>query len=72
MSDIQVLTSDDFAVAQGLTPAGEDFIDAYTALDLTVLDAGSISIPLTGIWAFTVRAKEAGLAIAAGFGDDHE
>jgi hypothetical protein len=52
------------AVAQGVTPEGEEFIDAYTALDMDVLDSGAISFPPEGVWAFKTRAREAGLVVS--------
>jgi hypothetical protein len=54
----------DLAIVQGVTPEGEEFVDAYTALDMDVLDSGAITIPSDGVWAFKTRAGEAGLVIA--------
>lgn len=53
----------DRILAQAQTAEGEEFIDAYTALDLEAIDSGRISLPTDGAWAFKHRAREQGLAV---------
>jgi hypothetical protein len=51
------------AQAEGLTEAGVEFLDAYTVLNLEVVDSGRIIVPEVGLFALRMRAAEAGLTV---------
>lgn len=62
-------TKDDGRVeVEAVTDAGVEFVDAYTALDLDVVDSGRILIPEEGEYALRTRAREAGLSISSDVG----
>jgi hypothetical protein len=48
---------------QAESAAGVDFVDAYTALDLEVVDSGQIMVPLDGEFALLTRAGEHRLTV---------
>lgn len=68
MTDIVYRTDGDLGVVDitGETDRGEDFVEAYTALDLDAVDYARIQLPAEGFFAFRVRAREAGLSLADG------
>lgn len=65
MTDLTIARDSELMVAQveGETAAGIAWIDAYTALDLVVVDAGRIIIPEAGLFALRERARAADLTM---------
>lgn len=64
LMDVTIAKADpETAEVLAATIAGADFIDAYTALEIEVVDSGRIVIPETGVFAFVVRAREAGINV---------
>jgi hypothetical protein len=67
-ADIVFKTDTDMGYADitGQSERGEEFVEAYTALDLDAVDYGRITVPIDGLYAFRVRAREAGLTVIDG------
>lgn len=54
------------AEVEGLSEAGVDFVDAYTASEIVVTDAGRIIVRLADVPTVVAEAKRAGLEIEEG------
>lgn len=70
ISDV-VITSgslgEELGVAQveGLTDAGEEFVDAYIESEIVVVDAGRIVVRLADVSAIVAKCERLGLSVEA-------
>lgn len=67
MADLTITRSGELMVAQieGATDDGTEFVDAYFADPMTVVDSGRILLPTDSLPAFESAARERGLSLTS-------